>query len=343
MEGEQFDSSLMGGFKPRPMSESLVLYRSVSLHELRDIYQTNLIVGGGNLFNLFDPRHQVFFADAMEDRVIRQGEYLDRQVTLALHDHESSRRISLAHAKVDGQVQLILAEMRAAGIPYDPDPEMEFEFRWDIDRRPIRRAIKRRGKALRSRFRELFASLEAAERESAAADAAQSAISEKMLKDRASWLSRQPYTSAVLVTYPLLGGLLYTGYSCLLGEREYGFEPGQVTLDDVAEVILIRFQKEVGRCAPEDLSQHLQRISWERPYPADRLSHPRLRAQPERYDPKARLLVHDGHLHAGFNGYFKAPKLGGMAAHSRPISPVRARWRSFRRAKTLCARQLESA
>lgn len=38
-----------------------------------------------------------------------------------------------------------------------------------------------------------------------------------------------------------------------------------------------------------------------------------LKRQVRRYDPKARLLVHDGHLHAGFNGYYKAPKLGGMA------------------------------
>lgn len=38
-----------------------------------------------------------------------------------------------------------------------------------------------------------------------------------------------------------------------------------------------------------------------------------LRAQVKRYDPKARLLVHDGHLHGGFDAYYSAPKLGGMA------------------------------
>lgn len=37
-----------------------------------------------------------------------------------------------------------------------------------------------------------------------------------------------------------------------------------------------------------------------------------LRQQVGRYDPKARLLVHDGHLHGGFNGFCNAPKLGGM-------------------------------
>jgi hypothetical protein len=36
-----------------------------------------------------------------------------------------------------------------------------------------------------------------------------------------------------------------------------------------------------------------------------------LREQVRRYDPKARLLIHDGHLHATFPGYFGAPVLGG--------------------------------
>ncbi len=38
-----------------------------------------------------------------------------------------------------------------------------------------------------------------------------------------------------------------------------------------------------------------------------------LRAQVMRYDPKARTLIHDGHLHAGFDDYYAAPALGGMA------------------------------
>ncbi|AKM06137.1 thermonuclease family protein [Pelagerythrobacter marensis] len=38
-----------------------------------------------------------------------------------------------------------------------------------------------------------------------------------------------------------------------------------------------------------------------------------LQAQVRQYDPNARLLVHDGHLHAGFDDYYNAPLLGGMA------------------------------
>ncbi|MEZ5688780.1 MAG: thermonuclease family protein [Caenibius sp.] len=46
-----------------------------------------------------------------------------------------------------------------------------------------------------------------------------------------------------------------------------------------------------------------------------------LKAQVKRYDPKARLLIHDGHLHATFPGYFGAPVLGGAkgAGLSNPL------------------------
>lgn len=36
-----------------------------------------------------------------------------------------------------------------------------------------------------------------------------------------------------------------------------------------------------------------------------------LRDRVQKYAPDARLLIHDGHLHATFPGYFGAPVLGG--------------------------------
>lgn len=62
---------------------------------------------------------------------------------------------------------------------------------------------------------------------------------------------------------------------------------------------------------PADNSEHLDGAALDMlPPPGKSLGW--LRAQVRRYDPKARLKVHDGHLHAGFDGYFNAPKLGGM-------------------------------
>lgn len=63
---------------------------------------------------------------------------------------------------------------------------------------------------------------------------------------------------------------------------------------------------------PADNSEHLDGSALDMlPPPGKSLDW--LKRQVRQYDPKARLLVHDGHLHAGFNGFYSAPKLGGMA------------------------------
>jgi hypothetical protein len=58
--------------------EPLTLYRSVSIQELEDIVASGEIRGGGNLFNGFDPRPFVFFADQLNEQTIGQGEQADR-------------------------------------------------------------------------------------------------------------------------------------------------------------------------------------------------------------------------------------------------------------------------
>lgn len=63
---------------------------------------------------------------------------------------------------------------------------------------------------------------------------------------------------------------------------------------------------------PSDNSEHLDGAALDMlPPPGKSLGW--LRAQVKRYDPKARTLIHDGHLHAGFDDYYSAPPLGGMA------------------------------
>lgn len=62
---------------------------------------------------------------------------------------------------------------------------------------------------------------------------------------------------------------------------------------------------------PADNSEHLDGAALDMlPPPGKSLGW--LRAQVKRYDPKARTLIHEGHLHAGFDDYYNAPKLGGM-------------------------------
>jgi endonuclease YncB( thermonuclease family) len=63
---------------------------------------------------------------------------------------------------------------------------------------------------------------------------------------------------------------------------------------------------------PADDSEHLDGSALDMLPPPGK-SLPWLRSAVRKYDPDARLLVHDGHLHAGFDGFYSAPKLGGMA------------------------------
>ncbi|WP_374407419.1 thermonuclease family protein [Pelagerythrobacter sp.] len=63
---------------------------------------------------------------------------------------------------------------------------------------------------------------------------------------------------------------------------------------------------------PAKNSEHLEGAALDMlPPPGKSLAW--LKARVRRYDPKARLLVHDGHLHAGFDDYYDAPAIGGMA------------------------------
>lgn len=64
---------------------------------------------------------------------------------------------------------------------------------------------------------------------------------------------------------------------------------------------------------PADNSEHLDGSGLDM-LPPPGMTLPQLAARVRQYDPQARLLVHDGHLHGGFNGYYGAPVLGGAKA-----------------------------
>ncbi|WP_315921082.1 hypothetical protein [Mesorhizobium sp. SP-1A] len=71
---DDYDDRLMPGL----IWEPITLYRSVSIQELEAIVVAGDISGGGNLFNEFDPRPFVFFADKLNEQTIGQGERADR-------------------------------------------------------------------------------------------------------------------------------------------------------------------------------------------------------------------------------------------------------------------------
>lgn len=243
--------------KPRPMPEPRVLYRSVSLPELVDIWRKGVITGGGNLFNFMDQRPYVFFADEIDERLIRQGEYVDRQAHYALREHRINGEIERKLDRTEQIADVILAEMGHHGIAYDLD--LTDNFRLGIEHRCFRNAAFRSPKAVRLKFAALFRILRRLQRELIAAYGEYDRQHQLRWAEIEQHLARLPYSSAIIVTHPIGGGLLYStefGASGL-GDREYGFRPGQVTIEDIAEVILIKARREVDRCFPRNLGRRL--------------------------------------------------------------------------------------
>lgn len=229
------------------MQEPMVLYRSVSLPELVDIARRGVVSGGGNTFNAFDPRPDVFFADKIDDLLIGHGEHVPRQVTFAMRGHVSSRRIDLVRELITRRADFILAQLDDDRVAYDRYSADDFRLGFLVSkfRRLSFRTRRGNGQTYAQHFRALRRLLR--KQEALAADYDR----EWHLRHRAAerHLRDLPYSSAILVTRPISGGCVYSTASgfCGHGEREYGFRLGQVTLADLAEIILIKDRREAGR------------------------------------------------------------------------------------------------
>lgn len=229
------------------MEEAKVLYRSVSPPELIDIAKRGVIVGGGSLFNPFEGRSDVFFADEIDDRLIGHGEHIPRQVTFALRNHPIPRRADMIHQLIRRRADMISARMRSDGLRARRDliDDLGLGFRVAKVRSLTFRAPPDSGPIYARHFRALRRLVRKRDTLSAAWDAELTKrIGRAQRAARAS-----PYSSAIIVTKPVMGGRVYLANEglCGHGEREYGFAPGLLTLRDIAEVILIKDRRQVGR------------------------------------------------------------------------------------------------
>jgi len=247
------------GYNPHPMSKPMVLYRSVSVPELIDIWRSGVITGGRNVFNPFDERGDVFFADTIDDRLIRQGEYVDRQVTFALKNHAITTRSEQIGVQMERQANRILAELDRDGIRYNRDNAEYLGLGLGHDRRKMRAAAFRGPRAAHGKYARLFRDLARLTRESGTLATEYDRMYQEAFAERLRWLGDLPFSSAILVTRPVTGGLIYAADRgwCGHGEREYGFAPGHLTFADVAEIIFIKACHEVDRCCPADLASRL--------------------------------------------------------------------------------------
>lgn len=257
-------------FDPRPMREAKVLYRSVSLPELIDIAKTGKIVGRSNTFNGFDTRRWVFFGDTMTERLLWQGDEIERQASVAMQGSALDREFDklnrqyeeltrtygeMAMREIETKIKKRLAaKMRA---PTITDQDRERITRGDLPsvfydlvgttpalvaNREKRRALNDRIEALRKTYREQHRALQVA------------------LKDKQASL---PVSSVVLETKPLAGALHYSkshGRSGMGEEDEYGFPSGRVTLNDVTKIHLVKNGTVIKAITPDQLRNLLDQL-----------------------------------------------------------------------------------
>jgi hypothetical protein len=243
-------------FKPVLMREPKVLYRSVSLPELVDIWANGIISGGQNKFNSFDPRRHVFFGDEMSEEIIYQGEEIDRQANHALQKHSLHNEFAIIQREIKDH--MLLLKNIAINILQKSSGPRSVELLSQVNAGKTQ-AIYNAGQMAYGDDRTLFQSeLDELNKEYRG----EHRDKMKEIKDRRETF---PITSAVIVTKPISGGLYYSkahGKSGMTG-NEYGFAPGAVTYYNIDKIVFIKDGKQVGTLDPYDdikLGDYLRKI-----------------------------------------------------------------------------------
>jgi len=252
---------------PKPMQEERVLYRSVSLPELVDVISRGAVSGAGNRFNEFDSRPFAFFCDRVTDRLMFQGEDIERQAMTALSgeqvfvefEHACRQALDVSSAFADECERL-----REAGLRTRAHLDAAREIK--LARSGSDLAMSRLANGFYSRQPGL-------ERLKDKADGIEAQISELRLRYQAmaaAWLDeerlareRHPFTSAIIETRPISHGFHYSlafGSSGMGDDDEFGFHRDSVRLDDVVRVHCVaggRVLRTVKAAGLDDLKEEV--------------------------------------------------------------------------------------
>jgi hypothetical protein len=261
-------------FLPRVMTEAKPLFRSVSLPELLDIAKTGKIMGGGNVFNEFDPRRYVFFGDQISDELIFQGADTERQAQMLLKDHPIHGRfkalndkLAAARAQVVQGVREHIWEINqyredAGHAPLQVDENLldAFVEGNSSTERQIRELLPHNSK---DPIYKMWVSYQKLKDKVNPLQAQYREIFRKTHNAHADKINARPITSAILETKPLTGGLEYSedaGSLTGMDLPEYGFERGAVTLDDVIKVYWVKDRKIISSGSPDTILPTLREV-----------------------------------------------------------------------------------
>lgn len=220
-------------WKPARHATPQPLYRSVSRNGLQDLIDKGAVHGKGNTFS--DARRHVFFAASMDASTIRQGEELERQAHVALASSPEAMAVVAAMGRRD---QLDAAVKQANKDPLPPGAARKAAIRaysmlaadaWDA------------GQAVRD------------------AETAYRQASNAWIVAKRAANKNVAFTSAVLETAPMAGGLHYSYAHGMSGMKadEYAFPHGHVTAGDVTRVHLVKDGKPVAVVSLEEAARRL--------------------------------------------------------------------------------------
>jgi hypothetical protein len=219
------------------LTEPTTLYRSVSPQEWEQIQKDGDIKGGLNAFNPWDKRREVFFGDALSDRLIGQGEDISRRADYFVQNGDLSERYSAVQRELS-QVRIDTA-LRASELGFDTVEDVP---RMVASRDPKLKELSARRTAANALETEL--QVEGRKQFHAKVD-------ELRAEDEA-----RGYSSVILETKPITGARIYQGKHSGMGvEAEYGFDSGVVKLADIVKIRLVKDKKVIDDApAPESVS-----------------------------------------------------------------------------------------
>lgn len=187
------------GHKYTVMQDPMTLYRAMSPEEWDSIVATGSITGGGSIFNGAEGRGDVFFADKMDANLLAQGK-------------DKSRRVIYQLRKDGSDVSLTQAQAQEHEREKDYHSSVGTAQTTALRRlKDVRKIVERLQEGLRKAADDKQKKLDAVDAE-------------------------RGYSMVVIETKPVSGGKVYEGKHSNYAGTEYGFEPGQLRLSDVARV-----------------------------------------------------------------------------------------------------------
>jgi len=258
---------------PCLINEPTPLYRAVSMDEMSHILETGAVKGGGNGFNGLETRRFVFFASALSDMTISQGEDTERQAAKRLSAHPVVAEYDAAEKALDDFLLDILNKCQDRVYKMNEERAeegwpllMNEPGDWEEFRNRFSKKFSDTVMLLPESFK-LFEKL--SDLEDAVTDVQNRYLD--LLRNYCDEVAREvaslSYSSAVIETVPISLGFHYSksfGKSAFGDEDEFGLFPNQVKASDIVRVHWVKDGVVLRTTSLDEAPEIMEQIDRER-------------------------------------------------------------------------------